>query len=261
MEPVKWNYFQFRKTHQYPIYIRFKAEDVNTKYTHLLNELGFTLLTELETKKISLEKMNTRILTVQPASARIQQQINGSDLLDKYGMESLSVQLGTLVYTLRKVGLMGLPHGKTIWDLALHSEIIHTDKMVGLRIMLVRFLSQALSYEGVLSYWGTVKDDAIIAMKQSQSFGEAVFIDPSKKIIFSNGGEVKLPQHLKIIRKDKEMKALTNMTREDLIGFMSVSTCLLSFTGITNAMKKSILDLSLNASGSFAVTEASEINL
>ena len=133
--------------------------------------------------------------------------------------------------------------------------------MVGLRIMLVRFLSQALSYEGVLSYWGTVKDDAIITMKQSQSFGEAVFIDPAKKIIFSNGGEVKLPQHLKIIRKDKEMKTPTNMTREDLIGFMSVSTCLLSFQGITNAMKKSILDLSLNASGSFAVTEASEINL
>lgn len=261
MEQVKWNYFQFRKSHQYPIYIRFKEENVNTKYTHLLNELGFTLLNDSETKKISLEKINTRILTVQPASARLEQQINGSDLLDKFGTESISIQLGTLVYTLRKVGLMGLPHGKTIWDLALHSEITHTDKMVGLRIMLVRFLSQALSYEGVLSYWGTVKDDNVIVMKQGQSFGEAVFIDMNKKMIFSNGGEIKLPSHLKIIRKDKEMKTSSYMSREDLIGFLSVSTCLLSFHGITQSMKKSIFDLSLHSSGSFAVTEASEINL
>jgi hypothetical protein len=255
MEPVKWNYFQYRKSHHYPIYIRFKEEDTNTKYTHLLNELGFTLLGESETKKISLEKINTRILTVQSASARIQQQINGSDLLDKYGMESISIQLGTLIYTLRKVGLMGLPHGKTIWDLALHSDISHTEKMVGLRIMLVRFLAQALSY------WGTVKDDAVIVMKQSQSFGEAVFIDMNKKVIFSNGGEIKLATHLKIIRKDKEIKTSSNMTREDMIGFLSVSTCLLSFNGITQSMKKSIYDLSLNSSGSFAVTEASEVNL
>ncbi len=261
MEPVKWNYFQYRKSHNYPIYIRFKEEQINTKYTHLLNELGFTLVPDAETKKISLEKINTRILTVQSASARIQQQITGSDLLDKYGMESISIQLGTLIYTLRKVGLMGLPHGKTIWDLALHSDISHTDKMVGLRIMLVRFLSQALSYEGVLSYWGTVKDDAVIVMKQAQSFGEAVFIDMNKKVIFSNGGEIKLASHLKIIRKDKEIKTSSNMTREDMIGFLSVSTCLLSFNGITHSMKKSIFDLSLHSSGSFAVTEASEVNL
>jgi hypothetical protein len=45
------------------------------------------------------------------------------------------------------------------------------------------------------------------------------------------------------------------MSREDLIGFMSVSTCLLSFNGVTPAMKKAIYDLSVFTSGSYAVTE------
>lgn len=255
METVKWNYYQYRKGHDYPIYVRFKQEDANPKFTHVLNEVGFNALSEAETKKIQLNKIHTRILTIQQASARLQMQISGSDILDKYGAESLSIQAGMPVYTYRKVGVMGLPIGKTLWDLAVHPEIMHTEQMVGLRVILVRFLAQALSYQGILCYWGTVKDDTVIVMKQAQSFGEAVLIDMNKHVVFSNGGEMKLGATLKIIRKDKEVKTPLNMSREDLIGFMSVSTCLLSFNGITPAMRKAIYDISAQTSGSYAVTE------
>lgn len=255
MEATKWSYFQYRKNFSYPVYVRFKQEELNPKFTHLLTELGFNNLNESEAKKIPLHKLHTKILTIQEASARLQQQIQGSDLLDKYGSESLSLQLGMPVYTYRKVGIMGLPLGKTLWDLALHADLSHTDQMVGLRVVLVRFLSQALAEQGVISYWGTVKDDTVIVMKQLNSFGEAVFIDVNKKVIFSNGGEMRLGPSLKIIRKDKEVQTGSNMSREDLIGFLSVSTCLLSFTGITSSMKKSIYDLSSYASGSYAISE------
>jgi hypothetical protein len=67
---------------------------------------------------------------------------------------------------------------------------------------------------------------------------------------------MKIGGSLKIIRKDKETATSTLMGREDLIGFLSVSTCLLSFKGITPAMKKSIFDLSRLAQGSYAVTES-----
>lgn len=255
MEQFKWTYFQYRKSYDYPIFIRFKQEELNTKFSHVINELGFDTLTDIESKKIPLQRSHTKILTIQEASSRLQQQITGSDLMDKYGPESLSLQHGMPIYTYRKVGIMGLPISKTLWDLALHQDLSHTDQMVGLRVILVRYLAQALADQGVLSYWGTVKDDTIIVMKQLQSFGEAVLIDVNKKVIFSNGGEMRLSSATKIIRKDKEVRTPVQMSREDLIGFLSVSTCLLSFNGITLAMKKAIYDLSSNTSGSYAMTE------
>lgn len=251
----KWSYFQYRKNHGYPVYIRLMQVELNPKFSHVLNELGFSLMTEVEVKKIALHRNPTKLLTIQEASSRLQLQINGSDLLDKYGLESLSLQMGMPVYTYRKVGLMGMPFNRPLWELAIHPDITHTEQMVGLRIVLVRFLAQALSEHGVLCYWGTVKDDTVIVMKQDQSFGEAVLIDVNKKLVFSNGGEMKLLSSLKLLRKDKEMKSPLKMSREDIIGFLSVSTCLLSFNGISHLMKKAIYELSSNTSGSYAVTE------
>jgi hypothetical protein len=252
MEGTKWNYFQYRKNHDYPIYIRFKQDELNPKFNHLINEMGFSSLTEAETKKILLHRLHTKILTIQEASSRLQRQINGSDLLDKYGPESLAIQLGMPIYTYRKVGVMGLPLNKTLWDLAIHPDLSQTEQMVGFRVILVRFLSQALAEQGILCYWGTVKDEAVIVMKQVSSFGEAVLIDVNKRMIFSNGGELKIGSSLKIIRKDKDNVIARTMSREDIISFLSVSTCLLSFNGITHAMKKCIYDLSTHVSGSYA---------
>lgn len=257
MEKTQWTYFQFRKAFDYPVYVRFQQSQLNPKYSHVLQELGFSVLSESELKKIPLQKIYTKILTVQEASPKIEQQIGGSDLLDKYGSEVLSLQSGTPVYTYRKVGMMTMPSTRALWDLALHSAITHTDQMVGLRVILVRYLAQALADHGILSYWGTVKDKALIIMKQSTSYGEAIFIDPKNRIAFSNGGEVKIGSSLTIIRKDKEGPHSGTMSREDLIGFMTVSTCLLSFNGITHAMKRSIYELSAVIKGSFAAREVS----
>jgi hypothetical protein len=90
-------------------------------------------------------------------------------------------------------------------------------------------------------------------MKQTQSFGEAVLVDVNKKMIFSNGGEEKLHSGLKILRKDKDDFQGKVLKREDLISFLSVSTCLLSFIGITPAMRSSIMELSRVSSASFGV--------
>ncbi|HXH74637.1 MAG TPA: hypothetical protein VNJ08_06705 [Bacteriovoracaceae bacterium] len=260
MENVKWNYFQYRKNFGYPVYLRFKQDDLHPKFAHLVHEMGFQELTDTESKKISLTKPNTRILTIQCASARLQLQINGSDSLDKYGLESLSIQNGTPVYTFRKVGIMAIPLNKTLWDLAINHDISHTDQMVGMRVILVRFLSQSLAEQGVLAYWGTIKDENVVIMKQQQSFGEAVLIDLSKRVIFSNGGESRFGSSLKIIRKDKDVKTNQPINREELISFLSVSTCLLSFTGLTQSMKRAIYDLSAQATATYGTPDNS-INL
>ncbi len=260
MDPIKWNYFQYRKQYDYPVYIRFKQEDLNPKFIHLLTEIGFVDLNEKESKKISLSRPLTKILTIQAASPRLQQQINGPDHMDKYGQEALSIQGGLPIYTYRKVGVMGLPPGKIMWELAIHPDIAHTEQMVGLRVILTRFLAQALSDQGVLCYWGTIKDDTVVVMKQHQSYGEAIIIDIDKKVAFSNGGEMRFSSSVKILRKDKEVKTASAMNREETISFLSVSSCLLSFTGITQSMKRAIYNLSSCSTASYAVSE-SVVNL
>jgi len=260
MDAIKWDYFQYRKNHGYPVYLRFKHDELHQKFQHLVQEMGFQELTEQESKKISLTKPHTRVLTIQGASARLQQQISGSDSMEKYGSEVLSIQSNVPVYTYRKVGVMALPVARPLWDLAIHQDISNTDQMVGMRVILVRYLSQALAEMGVLTYWGTVKDENVIIMKQLQSFGEAVLIDYNKKVIFSHGGETKLGSTIKIIRKDKEVKVSTKLNREEVISFLSVSTCHLSFSGISHAMKKAIYGLSTEVTASYWISDNS-INL
>lgn len=250
----RWNYYQYRKLHHYPIYVRVGADEISPKFQHLLGELGFGLLTEAEVKKISLQKASSRILTVQNAGPRVERQISGSDLLDKYGSESLSLLHGTPVYTYRRVGLLAMPTGRNLWDLAVSSEIIHTDQMVGLRVVLARFLAMSLADLGILCYWGTVKDGAVVLMKQSQSFGESVLIDFERKTVFSQGGEMRFTTLLRILRKDVEGRG--KISREELISFLSVSSCLLSFSGVTPAMKRSIYGLSALTSASYFLSEA-----
>lgn len=251
----RWNYYQYRKLHQYPIYVRVSADEINPKFQHLLGEMGFTLLTEVEVKKISLSKAHSRILTVQSASPRVERQIMGSDLLDKYGNESFTLMSGMPIYVFRKVALLAMPMNRNLWDLAMSSEIANTDQMVGLRIVLARFLSMALSEMGVLCYWGTVKDGAVILMKQSQSFGESVLIDYERKTVFSQGGEMRIGNALRLIRKDVEGKHSPHMGREDLISFLSVHSCLLNFTGITPEMKRVIYALSAGVMATYSVSE------
>lgn len=150
---------------------------------------------------------------------------------------------------------MSLPHSQTLWDLAYQHELSQSD-LVGLRIMLVRFLSQSLCELGVISYWGKFKNDILTIMKQGQSNGEAVFIDVQKKLVISHGSDQRLPANMQIVRRDKEVPAPTKMSREELISFLSVSTCLLSFNGITPTMRAAIFELGSQCSATIACLES-----
>jgi len=261
MEKTLWTYLQFRKSAGYPVYLRLQKDELSAKHIHLFEELGFEEMTTFESKKIQLQGAQTKLLTIQLATARITQEINGTDILDQYGSESLSIQYQTPIYLYRKVGLMMMPTNRSLWELALSNELNLNDQMIGLRIILTRFLAQALAAHGVVSYWGTLKDGTLITMKQGQAFGEAVFIDWNKKVIFSNGGETKFNTQLKLLRKDKEFSSSSVMKREELISYMSVSTCLLSFHGITQPMKKSILEMSAYMTGSHQAISEHPFNL
>jgi hypothetical protein len=71
---------------------------------------------------------------------------------------------------------------------------------------------------------------------------------------------MKLKSHLKMLRKDKESQTSGLMNREEVISFLSVSTCLLSFSGISNSMKRSIIEMSARVTSNYSVSEGS-VNL
>lgn len=251
MSNIKWTYYQFKKIHQYPVYVRLHPEVEVSKMTHVLSELGFDLLSDNEVRTISLQKAGVRLLTIQEASGKILHQLQSSDSLDQYGFESLSIHSGVPVYTHRKVALLMSPTGKPLWDMALVTNIHTNEQITGVRVVMTRFLSMALAPFGVISYWGTSKDSGVIIMKQAQSAGEAVFIDYKKKLIFSTHGENSFQHGLHIHRLDQNKKLGSALTREELMSFLSVSTCLMSFTGLSMEMKKSIVDLCMNSSASY----------
>lgn len=252
---IKWNYYQFRKTQDYPTYLRVRRDESLPKFLHVLQEMGFNELSETESKKISLHRIHTRVLSVQLATPKVQLQLQGSDLLDQYGPESLNIQNGTPLYMFRKVGVLAAPTNKTLWDLALTQDLASTDHMIGLRVLLSRYLSMALSDLGVLCYFGTFKENTVMIMKQSQSFGETVILDQTKKMIYSFNGAHPMPLIIKVSRRDKETSHGQRIGREELIGFLSVSTCLMSFSGISPAMKKMVFELSQSMDASYPISE------
>lgn len=251
MSTIKWTYYQFKKKHQYPVYVRLHPEVELSKLTQVLGEVGFDLLTDAEVRNISLQKAGVKLLTVQEASGKILSQLQTSDSLDQYGLESLSIHGGVSVYTHRKVAVMMTPSGKPLWDMALVTTNHSSEHMMGMRVVMTRYLSLALAPFGVISYWGTSKDDGVIIMKQNQSHGESVFIDHKKKLIFSFHGESQFNHGLHIHRLDQNKKVGLNLTKEELMSFLSVSTCLMSFTGLSVEMKKSIVDLCMSSTASY----------
>lgn len=251
MNNIKWTYYQFRKKHQYPVYVRLHPEVELSKLTQVLAEIGFDLLSEAEIKNISLQKAGVRLLTIQEASGKVLHQLQSSDTLDQYGFENLSIHSGVSVYTHRKVALLMTPSGKPLWDMALVTSVHTHEQFVGMRVVMTRFLAMALAPFGVISYWGTSKDDGVIIMKQGQASGESVFIDHKKKLIFSFHGESTFHHGLHIHRMDQSKKSGSPLSREELMSYLSVSTCLMSFTGLNVEMKKSIVDLCLSSSASY----------
>jgi hypothetical protein len=243
MADLQWQYYQFKKKHGYPVFLRLKKSDVSPNILHVITEQGFEILSDVESKKIPIAKPTTRILTLQVAAGRSLSLIQTSDSLDKYGQESLSLYGGVPHYTYRQIGLMNLPLNKILWDFYCRGDLTTTEQLVGVRVILVRYLAHVLADQGVLFYWGTVKGQTVELMKQNQSMGEAVMIDLNKKIIVSPGSELQSMGQVKFHRKDKEFPNLTQLQREDFISYLSVSHCLLGFTGLTPAMKSAAYEL------------------
>lgn len=236
-------FFQWQKSHGYPVFLRMERELMEGRLQKLISDLGFQEIPEADHKKIPANRPGTKILTLSRASTRVAQQVMLPDSMDKYGHEVLSYQGSAHVYLYRRLGMMVFSPASAMWELGLVSQLETTEDLMGLRVMLNRFLAWALAPMGVIGFWGVATTEGLVAMKQSQSFGEMVTVDVDKRMMFSSSGAVPLQAGFTILRADKVGPTGRRLSPEELVSFLSTANVYLTHGSLPFTLKKAALTL------------------
>jgi hypothetical protein len=242
-------YFQWQKSSAYPVFIKLPKNMLEGRLEKLLTDLGFQEVTIQEQKKISVQRRGTKIISLSRASSRVSQQVMLSDSLDRFGHEVLSYRGEAHVYTYRKIGMMVFSHTTSFWEIGIASQLENTEELMGLRVMLNRALSWALAPLGIIGFWGVVTAEGFVAMKQSQSFGEAVFVDTDTETVFSSAGKSKMESGFTIFRADKSGVSGKLLGPEELISFLSTSNTYLSHLNLPHTLKRAAMKLGTSVKG------------
>ena len=80
-------FFQWQKAHGYPVFLRVAKDLLEGRLQKLIADLGFSEVPTQEHRKIALNRMGTKVLTMSRASLRVAQQVNAADGLEGFGLE------------------------------------------------------------------------------------------------------------------------------------------------------------------------------
>lgn len=242
-------YFQWQKAHGYPVFLRMEKVIMEGRLQKLVSDLGFQEVSLAEQKRMPLDRSSTKVLTLTNASPRVAREICAPDTLARFGSETLSHRGGAQIYLYRHVGMMVFSPSSTHWELGIASELETTEDLMGLRVVLNRYLSWALAPHGLIGFWGVATNEGFVVMKQGQSFGEAVFVDVSRRLTFSSSGSKELLSGFVILRADRPGHTGHKLNREELISFLSTQTTYLSLGSMPGQLSRACLYLGTIAHG------------
>ena len=251
-EKAKTVIFQWQKDQDYPVFLRTDRDMMEGRLQKLVSDLGFTEVPDKDHKKVSLTRAGTRVLNLTRASHRVHMQVRTSDSLDHYGAETLHPHTGCEVYLHRRIGMMVFAQQTSVWELGLASTLETTEELMGLRVMLNRYLSWALAPHGIIGFWGVSTGDGFVVMKQAQSFGEAVFVDIARRQTYSSMGTKPFEGVFTILRADKGAVAGKTLNGEELVSFLSTHTTYFSNQGLPLTLRKAALALGSMARGEWS---------
>ncbi|MBY0516402.1 MAG: hypothetical protein K2P81_05810 [Bacteriovoracaceae bacterium] len=254
-------FYQWQKSTGYPIFLRLSKDLHEGRMQKLVNDLGFQEIAEVDHRKVSVTRPGTKILTLTRASTRVTQQVMLKDSLDKFGSETLNYQGNAQIYLYRKIGMMVFSPTTSMWELGLASSLETTEELMGLRVMLNRYLAWALAPMSVIGFWGVSTNEGLVAMKQSQSFGEVVFVDMEKKIMHASGGSRPLEAEFTILRADKAGPTGRQIPPEELVSFLNTSNIYFTHMGLPQTLKKAALTLGSSVRGEWSGHAASSVGL
>ena len=242
-------YFQWQKSSAYPVFIKLPKSMLEGRLEKLLTDLGLEELTPQEQKKISIQRHGIKVISMSKASNRVSQQVMLTDSTDMFGHEVLSYHGGAHVYTYRKIGMMVFSHTTSFWEMGIASQLETTEELMGLRVMINRGLSWALAPIGLIGFWGVVTAEGFVAMKQSQSFGEVVFVDTDREMIFSSNGATKMESGFTVFRADKSGAYGKLIGPEELISFLSTSNTYFSHMNLPHPLRRAAMKLGTSVKG------------
>lgn len=251
-ESAKPVIFQWQKEQDYPVFLRMDRALLEGRLQKLVSDLGFQEIPEKEHRKVSMTRPGTRILSIVRASHRVHMQVKGSDGLDRFGPESLRPHGASEVYLYRRIGMMVFASSTALWELGLASNLETTEELMGLRVMLNRYLTWALAPHGVIGFWGVATNDGFVVMKQAQSFGEAVFVDVTRRRTYSSMGARPFEGIFTILRADKGAVAGKSFGPEELVSFLSTHTTYFSHQPLPLPLRRAALALGTISRGEWS---------
>jgi hypothetical protein len=250
MSSASAKFFQWMPELGFPVFLKIEAEYLESRLEKLITDSGFKLLTDDVVKKMPLQRAQARILSLVKASSRLTAEIKKGESLDQWGWESVRFQGNTKIYRLKNIGMMVINPASTLWECGIASELSTTEDLANLRVMLNRYLSWVLAAHDVFGFWGVTTQDGIVVMKQSQAFGEAVFVDVKKKLLIAAGSTKNMTGSLQISRADKPAPTLVKtMAKEELASFLLTNSTYFSYQGLPQNLHRYVHELCLSATG------------
>lgn len=243
------SYYQFRQSLNYQIFLKFEDLKLEAGLSETLEVMGFDKLETETFKKLEFKRYKTKILKISKASLGVARQIAQTNHLnDGFGNESLNKMGSYNIYRFKDVGMMVYSETNPMWELGLKSS----SNKEAIRCVLTRFLSFAFTatQSDVVGFWGVPVDEGIVIMSPKDANFESVFVDVAKNLILTYGTEKNIENEIEILRLDE---TLTNNMRvmgpEELLGFLSVSTCHMSYNELDSNIKEALYKIRLMSKG------------
>ena len=240
-EDKSFSYYKYRKDLGYEIYLRFEDFEFENLFGETLDVMGFDKIERDSIKNQSFNPRKTKVLKIVKASPRVSRQINRANFENEdYGPESLSSMGNYDVYKYKGVGMMIVGANSLFWELGVRS----TENQNALRVILTRFLSFAFAPLGVVGFWGVPIEEGFVVMTPKSSNFESVFIDLKKEKLLTYDGIKNLATDIQILRLDSTLRnEMKKMMKEELVSFLSMNTCHLSYSGIGKELSEAIYEL------------------
>lgn len=249
MSETKASYYQFRQSLNYQIFIKFDDLQLEASLAETLEVMGFDKLEPEAFKNMEFKRYKTKILKISKASLNVARQISQTTHSnDRFGVESLNKMGSYNIYRYKDVGMMVYSEINPMWELGLKSTI----NKEAMRCIMTRFLSFAFTATQmeVVGFWGVPVDEGLVIMSPKKANYESVFIDITKNLILTYGSDKSIESEIEILRLDQTLSNdIRTMAAEELLGFLSVSTCHMSYSELDQNIKETLYKIRLISKG------------
>jgi hypothetical protein len=250
----QWTYLQYFKDLDLPIYVRLDLSEFDSHILTLLNKMNFAEIVEqkdIDEIHLRINKEGgARLLTFAEASSKVARQIDLVAESDRFGHESIVPKENYNVYRYKGMSLMVYAFSAPEWQIACYPDFGIEADVLAARSVMNRFLSWSLSSLGYVGFWGVPVDEGMVVLRQSDSEGEAVFLDVRRKRMLTLDGHRKMNSRFNMIKLDSAISGKNlRMSNEELLSFLSQYCTYFDYNGLSIPVRQLIQTIVQNTEG------------